>query len=707
MSNKTLGKTAYYTKTGTNYILEEPVKAQQDILVYTRKSVETNYSTFVPYNDYTISYSENGSTLIFTNPVSLTDVESIKVIYPFTEVTISSEVDFSDNNVKKDLLSLKDRIIELEDLLEKRVLMQENSVGDTQNPQLKEKTFFTLIDNKPSIKTWDNFVTFEDAGMVNSRTKVYDLTFNLLSDQVLINTNLEEVPESNLCFIDRMLVTTASSISLVDGDYFIYKDVDNKVKIAVRRVYKDTTFKLFYNIITDTSSGEEGNIDLTGIEERMEKFEDVVQLMNSSSDILTVGRVLFMKGYYGAGDGAEHYRIISNTPNELSITLTNGKYANLLDYINLNVLHCGAKGDGIFDNTTIFSNILKHSKNLILPPEKIFLIKDKLNLTKHTTIKCNTKEKSTIKFNTTLLNDFCINSVGFNLYLENINFESISTNDNCLYIYNSDEITIKNCYFDKFNSHCKISTMNKVFIEENDFGECNSKFFEIGDCENVKIDKSNFDQILTSNETNKNYIYNCKLLEINNCTIGINKELNVFYIFNCDKITINSNYFKGVNVAVKTENNRNLTFSNNFVKYINDGLNNDVPVITAIGKQSINVSNNMIASYKNYIININVIENCLTFINNISDYSQEIKTVNINSEKCVKINNVNIEQNKVFYGLFSENLLVNTIGINFKQGDLWYTNGFLKDTKTTLLYQRITDGSYNIVDVDWRVVYSN
>ena len=79
----------------------------------------------------------------------------------------------------------------------------------------------------------------------------------------------------------------------------------------------------------------------------------------------------------------------------------------------------------------------------------------------------------------------------------------------------------------------------------------------------------------------------------------------------------------------------------------------------------------------------------------------------IQGKKCVKINNVNIEQNKVFYGLFSENLLVNTIGINFKQGDLWYTNGFLKDTKTTLLYQRITDGSYNIVDVDWRVVYSN
>lgn len=706
MSNKTLGKTAYYTKTGTNYILEEPVKAQQDILVYTRKSVETNYSTFVPYNDYTISYSENGSTLIFTNPISLTDVESIKVIYPFDEVIISSEADFSDNNVKKDLLTLKDRIIDLEELLEYRVLMQENSNGDTQYPKLLKETFHTLINDKPSLKNWKEFVTWEDAGLINDRTKVYDFLFNITSGQTIINTQLSELPKSNLCFIDRFLATPASTSALSNGDYYMYLDTDNKVKIKIKPLTKDTTFKLFYNIV----SGD-GNIaddtDEINLIKGLDSFEDVTQLTNSQDTNLTTGKVFYLKGYYSAGDGAGHFRIVSDTSNILSIPLFNGKFANLLTTTSINPIHCGAKGDGIIDNTNVFKNIITLTKTIILSHNKTFLIKDKLDFSSDVEINSIDKTNPKMLFTTTLTNESVLNVNGFNLKIENITIESTSKNEICINAINSKELSLKNVILNNFNSILTTNNILYIKLEKVEFKNSTAKSLNINNSKNVNIESCTFGTTGTVIYPEKIVIDNCTKVNITSCQFEKNSELYCLSVKNTKKVIVNENYFYEVNIALKLTNVENTTFDDNYIKYINDLLNNDVTVITSIGINNIFVNSNIIEGYTKDIVYIDNENSILSFMNNSSNYTNKLKTVNLISDRCFKFNNKNIVENKILYGLTDENILTTTITIEFTKGDLWYTNGFMKDTTRTFVYQRVTDGTTNIVGVDWILINSN
>lgn len=705
MSNKTLGKTAYYTKTGTNYILEEPVKAQQDILVYTRKSVETNYSTFVPYNDYTISYSENGSTLIFTNPISLTDVESIKVIYPFDEVIISSEADFSDNNVKKDLLTLKDRIIDLEELLEYRVLMQENSNGDTQYPKLLKETFHTLINDKPSLKNWKEFVTWEDAGLINDRTKVYDFIFNVHSGETIINTQLVALPKSNLCFLDRFLANPATTSSLSNGDYFIYLDADGKVKIKIKPLTKDTTFKLFYNIV----SGD-GNIEdeeEVNIIKGLDSFEDAIQLTNSYDTNLTTGKMFYLKGYYYAGDGAGHFRIVSDTSNLLSIPLFNGKFANILSTTTINPTHCGAKGDGINDDTNVFKNILTFAKTITLPSNKTFLIKDKLTLSMDTSIVCLDNSSSKMLFTTTLTNEYIINSIGYSLKINNVVIESTSKNENCITISNARTLYLENVLLNNFNIILNTINISYITIEGSELKNSNTKFLNINNSKNVDISNNIFGTTATFIYPEKIVIENCSKINITGCSFERTSELFCLSVKNSKKLIINENYFFEVNIALKVTNVENTSFDDNYIKYINDSVNNDVTVISSLGVNNIYVTGNTIEGFVNNIVYIDNESSILSFMNNTSDFVNKLGTVNLISDKCFKFNNKNILENKVLYGLTSEASLTSLQTMEFRKGDLFYTNGFLIGETRTFVYQRITDGTTNTIGVDWILINSN
>lgn len=66
---------------------------------------------------------------------------------------------------------------------------------------------------------------------------------------------------------------------------------------------------------------------------------------------LAEGDIVRLNGYYSAGDGANHIRIISKTNDGSGILLANGLYANIVHEGEVNVSWFGAKGDGVTDDT--------------------------------------------------------------------------------------------------------------------------------------------------------------------------------------------------------------------------------------------------------------------------------------------------------------------------------------------------------------------
>ncbi|MGL5798411.1 MAG: hypothetical protein ACRCYT_09430 [Cetobacterium sp.] len=76
---------------------------------------------------------------------------------------------------------------------------------------------------------------------------------------------------------------------------------------------------------------------------------------------LAEGDIVRLNGYYSAGDGANHIRIISKTNDGSGILLANGLYANIVHEGEVNVSWFGARGDGLTDDTNAIKKILNNS----------------------------------------------------------------------------------------------------------------------------------------------------------------------------------------------------------------------------------------------------------------------------------------------------------------------------------------------------------
>ncbi|MEG1286966.1 MAG: hypothetical protein RSD13_02800 [Clostridium sp.] len=94
---------------------------------------------------------------------------------------------------------------------------------------------------------------------------------------------------------------------------------------------------------------------------------------------LAEGDIVRLNGYYSAGDGANHIRIISKTNDRSGILLANGLYANIVNDGEVNVSWFGAKGDGVTDDTMA----IQKAKNLgikLIIPKGIFILSSTLDL---------------------------------------------------------------------------------------------------------------------------------------------------------------------------------------------------------------------------------------------------------------------------------------------------------------------------------------
>lgn len=81
---------------------------------------------------------------------------------------------------------------------------------------------------------------------------------------------------------------------------------------------------------------------------------------------LKVGDIVEVLGYYSAGDGAGHKRIISREDDGSGVQLKNGLWANIVHNSEVNVSWLGAKNNGIDDNTEIIQKAINTNAKFII-----------------------------------------------------------------------------------------------------------------------------------------------------------------------------------------------------------------------------------------------------------------------------------------------------------------------------------------------------
>lgn len=89
------------------------------------------------------------------------------------------------------------------------------------------------------------------------------------------------------------------------------------------------------------------------------KVYNTIAEMQKDSKLKT-GKVVEVLGYYQAGDGAGHKRVIADSDDGSGVLLDNGLYANIVHNGEVNVSWFGAKGDGVTDDTEVIKKVINY-----------------------------------------------------------------------------------------------------------------------------------------------------------------------------------------------------------------------------------------------------------------------------------------------------------------------------------------------------------
>ncbi|WP_308575887.1 hypothetical protein [uncultured Fusobacterium sp.] len=169
--------------------------------------------------------------------------------------------------------------------------------------------------------------------------------------------------------------------------WYVYEDNGQYVHSKTERAIQ-FDLELVMEVTSSNSTILDWNKDKVWIsknyfDEKVRTFEIPTIAELQSRKNLKIGDIVEVLGYYSAGDGAGHKRIIANEDDGSGVQLDNGLYANIVHNKKVNVDWLGAKGDGVTDDYNSIVKAINYStvKNIkaLLSPKK-YLLKSKIFL---------------------------------------------------------------------------------------------------------------------------------------------------------------------------------------------------------------------------------------------------------------------------------------------------------------------------------------